>query len=119
MSGEGEIEAAKALLRKNGFTVLPREAIKTLGAGKYVDNRDLLTACEHPGMMMAIRRDLFQSIAYEFEKSNDWVAITKTDEPNHFDQTLFSLRLNVIPASWECDPILEMIRERQMIRGCP
>lgn len=108
----GEIEAAKALLRKKGFTVLPREAIKTLGAQVLVSNRTLCKACEHPGMLRAIRRDLFHSIADEFESSEEWVTITKTDEPKNFDQTRFSLRLNVISNSWEVDPILEMIRER-------
>ena len=108
-----ELEAAKLLLRKHGFAVLPREAIKTLGAQRVVRNRDLQEACEHPGMLRAIRRDLFHAIADEFGKSEEWAAITKTDEPTRFDQTVFSLRLNVIPHAWEVDPILEMIRQRQ------
>lgn len=107
-----ETEQAMQLLRRKGYAVIPREEVKTLGAQHTVDNATMLKLAEAPGFMGHIRRDIFHSLVGVLEREDDWVKIDKRDDPAHFNATIFSARLQIIPHKWEADPFLQMLRER-------
>jgi hypothetical protein len=107
-----EIEKAKQLLKRNGFAVIPREAIKTLGAEKAVPDRDLAEHASKEGFLRHIRSGIFHSMVDVLEREPQWVKLDKKDDPSRPYYTVFTARMQVIPHTWEIDPILEMLREQ-------
>jgi hypothetical protein len=112
-----EIEAARLTLLKAGFYVIPREAVKTMGAQHPCANRDLIRYGDRPDFRRSIHERIYFSLASEMLKNPGWVTISARDDTSQPEVTTFEARMKLIPEKWATDPFIEMVRRTNCARS--
>jgi phosphoribosylformylglycinamidine (FGAM) synthase-like enzyme len=111
MSYTEELRAAMTLCRQAGYSVLPREAIQTVGATFVATNAELARYGSADGFMTRIRHGLAHEIAKAIETNPKF---TNLETRRGADLTVFEVRFKVVEYEKETDPILALLREDQL-----